>query len=185
MATHKNIGYNAFPITDNRSSMAAALAGKLLNARNESLNESMSDFEGSSNKLEFVKGIEGIDFINDSRSTNINAVWFALESMTKTTTWIMSIENRESFSDDLLDIIRQQVKNIVMLGVDNPELMELFSSMGINVEFSMYMEDAVRAAYYTSTAGDAVLFAPGTTSFGMYRTYRERGDKFKEAVAQL
>ncbi len=105
MATHKNIGYNAFPTTDNRSSMAAALAGKLLNARNESLNESLSDFEGSANKLELVKNIEGIDFINDSRSTNVNAVWFALESMTKPTTWIMSIEDRDSISDDLLDII--------------------------------------------------------------------------------
>ena len=73
MATNKHIGYNVFPTTDNRSSMAAALAGKLLHARNESLNESMSDFEGSSNKLEFVKSIEGVDFVNDSRSTNINA----------------------------------------------------------------------------------------------------------------
>ena len=185
MATHKNISYNAFPTTDNRSSMAAALAGKLLNARNESLNDSMSDFEGSANKLELVKSIEGIDFINDSRSTNINAVWFALESMTKPTTWIMSIENSDSISDELLDIIRDKVKHIVIMGVYKPEIFDFFAEQNIAVDFSMNMEDAVRTAYYAAAAGDAILFAPGTTSFGMYRTYRERGDKFKEAVAQL
>ena len=185
MATNKHIGYNAFPTTDNRSSMAAAVAGRLLHARNESLNESLSDFEGSANNLELVKSIEGIDFINDSRSTNVNAVWFALESMTKPTTWIMSIENRKSITDSLVDIINEKVKHIIILGVYNPEIYDFLASLDKEVDFSMNMEEAVRTAYYASAAGDAILFAPGTTSFGMYRTYRERGEKFKEAVAQL
>lgn len=185
MAAHKNIGYNVFPTTDNRSSMAAALAGKLINARNESLNESMSDFEGSSNKLELVKTIEGIDFINDSRSTNINAVWFALESMTKPTTWIMSIDDRDNISDELVEVVKDKVKHIVILGVYNPEIFDFFVEMGKDVDFTMNMEEAVRTAYYAAAAGDVILFAPGTISFGMYRTYRERGEKFKEAVAQL
>ena len=185
MATNKNIGYNVFPTTDNRSSMAAAVAGKLIHARNESLNESMSDFEGSANNLELVKTIEGRDFINDSRSTNANAVWFALESMTKPTTWIMSIEDRENISDSLVDIINEKVKHIVIMGVYKPEIFDFFAEQNIAVDFTMNMEDAVRTAYYAAAAGDAILFAPGTTSFGMYRTYRERGDKFKEAVAQL
>ncbi len=185
MATHKHIGYNAFPNTDNRSSMAAALAGKLLRARNESLNECLSDFEGSSNKLELVKTIEGIDFINDSRSTNINAVWFALESMTKPTTWIMSIDNPENITNELVEIIEEKVKHIVILGVYNSDIYNFFVEKGMDVDVYMNMEEAVRAAYYAAAAGDAVLFAPGTTSFSMYRTYRERGEKFKEAVAQL
>jgi UDP-N-acetylmuramoylalanine--D-glutamate ligase len=184
--THKHIAYNAFPTTtDTGSSMASILAGKLLRARNESLNESLSDFEGSSNKLELVKNIEGIDFINDSRSTNVNAVWFALESMTKPTTWIMSIDNRENLSDELLEIVEEKVKHIVMLGVYNSDIYNFFVQTGIAVDVYMNMEEAVRAAYYNAAPGDAVLFAPGTTSFGMYRTYRERGEKFKEAVAQL
>lgn len=185
MATNKNIGYNVFPTTDNRNSMAAAVAGRLLHARNQSLNESLSDFEGSANNLELVKTIEGRDFINDSRSTNANAVWFALESMTKPTTWIMSIEDRENISDSLVDIINEKVKHIIILGVYNPEIMEFLSGLGKQVDCCMNMEDAVRTAYYTSDSGDAILFAPGTISFGMYRTYRERGDKFKDAVAQL
>lgn len=185
MAANKNISYNTFPTTEHRTSMAAALAGKLLNARNESLNESMSDFEGSANHLELVKTINGIDFINDSRSTNVNAVWFALESMTKPTTWIMSIENRESITDELIDIVNEKVKHIVILGVYNHEVYDFFASLGKDVDFTMNMEDAVRTAYYACANGNAILFAPGTTSFGMYRTYRERGEKFKEAVAQL
>ncbi|MCQ2270300.1 MAG: hypothetical protein MJZ52_03615 [Bacteroidales bacterium] len=185
MGANKNIGYNNFPTTDNRTSMAAALAGKLLHARNESLNESMSDFEGSANHLELVKTINDIDFINDSRSTNVNAVWFALESMTKPTTWIMSIDNREVITDELIDIVNEKVKHIIILGVYNPEIYDFFADLGKEVDFSMNMEDAVRTSFYASAGGDAVLFAPGTTSFGMYRTYRERGDKFKEAVAQL
>lgn len=185
MGANKNIGYNIFPSTDNHTSMAAALAGKLLKARNESLNESMSDFEGSANHLEKVKTINGIEFINDSRSTSVNAAWFALESMTKSTTWIMSINERESISETLIDIIMEKVKRVIILGVFNPEIYELMEDLGKPVDFSANLEEAVRTAFYASNSGDAVLFAPGTTSFGMYRTYRERGEKFVEAVAQL
>lgn len=185
MATNKNIGYNVFPTTDNRSSMAAAVAGRLIHARNESLNESMSDFEGSANNLELVKTIEGIDFINDSRSTNANAVWFALESMTKPTTWIMSIDKRENLTEDLIDIVNEKVKHIIIVDVYNTEVYDLVSGMDKMVDVCDNLEDAVRTAYYASAAGDAILFAPGTTSFGMYHTYRERGEKFKDAVAQL
>ncbi len=185
MGANKNMGYNIFPSTDNHTSMAAALAGKLLKARNESLNESMSDFEGSANHLEKVKSIEGIEFINDSRSTSVNAAWFALESMSKPTTWIMSINDREAISDELIEIIKEKVHHVIVLGVFNPEISELMEDLGKTVDFSANLEEAVRAAFYASAFGDAVLFAPGTTSFGMYRTYRERGEKFKEAVAQL
>lgn len=185
MASHKNINYNVFPTTDNRTDMASALAGKLISARNESLNESLSDFEGSANNLELVKTINGIDFINDSRSTNANAVWFALESMSKPTTWIMSINNVEDIDDALVEIINERVKQIIILGVYNSDVFDFLAGLNKQVDFSMDMEDAVRTAFYACEAGDVVLFAPGTVSFGVYRTYRERGDKFKDAVAQL
>lgn len=185
MASHKNITYNAFPLTDNRTDMASALAGKLINARNESLNESLSDFEGSANNLELVKTINGIDFINDSRSTNANAVWFALESMSKPATWIMSMNDVHDIDDALVEIIAEKVKQIIILGVYNSDIFEFLANMNKQVDFSMDMEDAVRTAFYASEPGDVVLFAPGTVSFGVYKTYRERGDKFKDAVAQL
>lgn len=185
MGANKHIGYNVIPTTDDRTTMVGALAGKLINARNQSLNESMSDFEGSANNLELVKNINGIDFINDSRSTNVNAVWFALESMTKPTTWIMSIDKVENISESLIDTILEKVKHIIILGVYNPDVFDYLAEMGFQVDFSMDMEDAVRTAFYSCNPGDVVLFAPGTVSFGVYRTYRERGDKFKDAVAQL
>ena len=177
--------FNMFEKKNKVGDMAATLAETLIQARNESLRESLSDFENSEHKLEFVKTIGGIDFINDSRSTNINSVWFALESMTKPTTWIMNIAQLESITVDLLDIINEKVKLIVIQGVYNSAIYDFFSGLHKKVVFSMNLEDAVRSAYYSSQPGNAILFSPGTVSAGAYRTYRERGEKFKDAVAQL
>lgn len=165
--------------------MAATLAERLISTRNANLNESLSDFEGSAHKLELVKTIEGVDFINDSRSTNVNSVWFALESMTKPITWIMNIDKLEDISEDLLEVVNQKVNRIIIQGVYNLEIFDFFTGLNKEVQFSMNLEEAVRNAYYSCKQGDVVLFSPGNTSSGMYRTYRERGDKFKDAVAQL
>jgi len=185
MANQQQSFFNMFDKKNKVGDMAATLAEKLIQARNEGLKEAMSDFENMEHKLEFVKTIEGIDFINDSRSTNINSVWFALESMTKSTTWIMNIAQLESITDDLLDIINEKVKTIVIQGVYNSAIYDFFNGLHKKVIFSMSLEDAVRSAFYSSSAGEVILFSPGTVSAGAYRTYRERGEKFKDAVAQL
>jgi len=164
---------------------AATLSQNLIRLRSESLQESLSDFENSEHKLEFVKNIEGVDFINDSRATNANAVWFALENMTQPVTWITNMSSVDIITEDLQQLIREKVKIIVIQGVYNTAVEDFFKRMNKDVYMVMNLEDAVRTAFYSSSADETVLFSPGVGSTGMYRTYRERGEKFKEAVAQL
>jgi UDP-N-acetylmuramoylalanine--D-glutamate ligase len=164
---------------------ATTLSQNLVRLRNESLQESLSDFENSAHKLEFVKNIEGVDFINDSRATNANAVWFALESMTQPVTWITNMNDVEIITEDLKQLIQEKVKIAVIQGVYSSTLEDFFKKMNKDVYIVMNLEDAVRTAFYASSSEETILFSPGVVSAGMFRTYRERGEKFKEAVAQL
>jgi len=164
---------------------AATISQNLIKLRSESLQELLSDFENTEHKLEFVKTIEGVDFINDSRATNANAVWFALESMHQPVIWISNMNNIELIPDDLRELIQEKVKIVVIQGVYNSVLEHFFRKMNKDVYSVMGIEDAVRTAFYAGSSNETVLFSPGVPSAGMYRTYRERGEKFKEAVAQL
>ena len=164
---------------------AATLSQNLIQLRSESLQELLSDFENTEHKLEFVKTIEGVTFINDSRATNPNAVWFAMESMPEPITWITHINSVELITEDLKQIIQEKVKVIVLQGVYNTSVEDFFKKMNKEVYMVGDMEDAVRTAFYASSSDETILFSPGVVSSGMYRTYRERGEKFKEAVAQL
>jgi len=164
---------------------AATLSQNLIRLRSESLVETLSDFENSEHKLEFVKTIEGVDFINDSRATNANAVWFAMENLPQPIIWITNMNNVELINEDLRQIIQEKVKIVVIQGVYNTALEDFFKKMNKNVYMVMSLEDAVRTAFYAGSSDETVLFSPGVVSVGMYRTYRERGEKFKEAVAQL
>jgi len=164
---------------------AATLSQNLIRLRSESLVETLSDFENSEHKLEFVKTIEGVDFINDSRATNANAVWFAMENLPRSIIWITNMNNVELINEDLRQIIQEKVKIIVIQGVYNTALEDFFKKMNKDVYTVMSLEDAVRTAFYAGSSDETVLFSPGVVSAGMYRTYRERGEKFKEAVAQL
>ncbi len=185
MAKEKKNLYDLYNNSQESNSMMAALANKMIAARSKGIQTILSDFEGSEHKLEYVKTIEGVDFINDSRSTNPNAVWFALESMTKPTHWIMNMDNQEEINDDLLKLIDTKVKNIIIQGVYNSTILNFFTGLKKNVFFSMNLEEAVRTAFYAAERGETILFSPGTKSSGLYPTYRERGNKFKNAVAQL
>jgi len=164
---------------------AATLSQNLIRLRSESLQESLSDFENSEHKLEFVKTIEGVVFINDSRATNANAVWFAMENMPQPITWITNMNSVELITEDLKQIIQEKVKIIVIQGVYNSALEDFFKSMNKDVYMVMSLEDSVRTAFYASSSDETILFSPGVVSAGMHRTYRERGERFKEAVAQL
>jgi len=164
---------------------AATLPQNLIRLRSESLQETLSDFENSEHTLEFVKTIEGVDFINDSRATNANAVWFAMENMTQPVVWITNMNSVDLITDDLKKMIREKVKIVVMQGVYNTALEEFFKKMERDVYMVISLEDAVRTAFYAASSDETILFSPGVVSAGMYRTYRERGEKFKEAVAQL
>jgi UDP-N-acetylmuramoylalanine--D-glutamate ligase len=164
---------------------AATLSQNLIHLRSESLQELLSDFENTEHKLEFVKNIEGVDFVNDSRATNSNAVWFAIESMHQPIIWITNINDQDLITEDLKQVIQEKVKIIVMQGAYNTALEDFFKKMNKDVYMVINLEDAVRTAFYAGSSEETVLFSPGVVSSGMYRTYRERGKKFKEAVAQL
>ena len=164
---------------------AATLSQNLINLRNENLQELLSDFENTEHKLEFVKSIEKVDFVNDSRATNANAVWFSMETMHQPVIWITNMNNTELITEDLKQVINKKVKVVVMQGVYNTAMEHFFKEMNKEVYVVMDLEDAVRTAFYAGNAEETVLFAPGVVSTGMYRTYRERGEKFKNAVAQL
>ena len=164
---------------------AATISENLINLRNESLQELLSDFENTEHKLEYVKTIEGVDFVNDSRATNTNAVWFAMETMNQPIIWITNMNRTELITEDLNQLIQEKVKIVVIQGVYNTVMENFFRSMNKEVYSVMDMEDAVRTAFYAGDNEGTVLFAPGVVSTGKYRTYRERGEKFKDAVAQL
>lgn len=181
----KKTDFYIFDKESENLTMAASLSKRLINIRDQNLKESLSDFEGNEHRMERVKKINDILFINDSRATSTNAVWFALESMNNPTTWIMNISNIDVIDERLLESINEKVKTVVIQGVYNSEIIDFFTGLGKNVSFAMNLEDAVRAAFYSSEPGDTVLFSPGVASMGMYRTYRERGTRFKEAIAQL
>lgn len=186
MANKQNKGiYKIVSNLQNNGDMSSSLKSKLLRVRNKGLEDSLSDFEGSEHKLELVKNINNIDFINDSKSTTINGVWFALESMTRPVTWITSANDLDSIINQLHSIISAKVTTIVLLGVYDTAIHNYFSKMNKRVISSMNMEDAVREAFYASEPNDVILFSPGVVSTGSYTTYRERGDAFKSAVAQL
>jgi UDP-N-acetylmuramoylalanine--D-glutamate ligase len=185
MATQRKSIYQVIDKFGSSGDMAATLNNKLINLRSESLAESLNDFENSTHKLEYVKSIDGIDFINDSRSTNVNSVWFALESMSKPTIWIMSINSVDLISEELIDLVNEKVKTIIIQGVYNSAIYDFFKGLKKEVIFSMNLEEATRSAFYSGQSGDVVLFSPGVVSGGMFKTYRERGDMFKDAVSQL
>jgi UDP-N-acetylmuramoylalanine--D-glutamate ligase len=164
---------------------AATLSQNLIRLRSESLQELLSDFENTEHKLEFVKNIEGVDFVNDSRATNANAVWFAMESMQQPIIWITNMSNTELITEDLKQLIQEKVKIVVIQGVYNTAFEDFFKRMNKDVYSVGDLEEAVRTAFYAGSSEETVLFSPGVAGTGMYRTYRERGEKFKEAVAQL
>lgn len=157
----------------------------LINARNQALNKIFMNFEGDHHKLEHVKTIRGIDFIDDAQSHNSNAVWYALESMYKPTTWIMNMSQIEMITEHLLDTIDRKVEKIVIQGVYNSEIVDFFTGLGKKVIFAMNLEDAVRSAFYACEKGEVILFSPGSPVDGVYSSFDERGNKFKSAVSQL
>ena len=185
MPTNKTNNFRLFEQEKERTNpMVATLADRLIEIRKKNIAASMSDFEGSAHKLQKVKTVNGVDFIDDARSTNINAVWYSLSSMTKPTVLITNLDDVQKISDDLIEKVEEKVKCIVLQGVYNTDVFARFSELQVPVYGEMNMEDAVSQAYYLCERGYAVLFAPGMAgTVGI--SYREKGEQFQNAVAQL
>ncbi|MDO8930697.1 MAG: UDP-N-acetylmuramoyl-L-alanine--D-glutamate ligase [Bacteroidota bacterium] len=167
------------------NSMAAGISGMAVNIRNEMVRESMADFKGVEHRLERFLKVHGIEFINDSKATNINSTWYALESMSQPTVWIVGGIDKGNDYAQLTELVKKKVKAIVCLGIDNSKIMEAFKHIGIDMVETKSMADAVRSAYYLARNGDTVLLSPACASFDLFENYEDRGYQFKNAVKEL
>lgn len=172
-------------IKNNHTSMAAGIGSKLVGLRKVSIRECLSDFQNVEHKLEFVANIHGIEFINDSKATNINSVWYALESVNKPVVWIAGGIDKGNDYSKIADLVREKVKAIVCLGLDNTKLFDAFYGQVQVMQEADSAEDAVRKAYALACKGDQVLLSPACASFDLFENYEERGNQFKKAVIDL
>lgn len=167
------------------NSMAAGIAARILDIRKDVVRESFSDFENIEHRLEFVSAVHGIEFVNDSKATNVNSTWYALESMQKPVIWIAGGVDKGNDYTMLTDLVKSRVKAIVCLGVDNKKLIEAFKGIVPVITESGSAEEAVQAAYQLGKKGDVVLLSPACASFDLFENYEDRGRKFKAAVRTL
>lgn len=167
------------------NSMAAAIAGKVLNIRKDVIRESLADFQGVEHRLEPVITVCGIHFINDSKATNVNSVWYALECMETDIVWIAGGIDKGNDYSELFQLVKKKVKAVVCLGKDNKKIIEAFKDKVHTVVETSSMEEAVRTSYYLAAKGDTVLLSPACASFDLFTNYEDRGRQFKNAVRNL
>lgn len=167
------------------NSMAAAIAGKVLNIRKKVIRESLADFQGVEHRLEPVITVCGIDFINDSKATNVNSTWYAIECMENNIVWIVGGIDKGNDYSELFPVVRKKVKAIVCLGKDSRKIVEAFKDKVATIVETNSMEEAVRSSYYLAKKGETVLLSPACASFDLFKNYEDRGRQFKQAVRNL
>ncbi|MFA6334506.1 MAG: UDP-N-acetylmuramoyl-L-alanine--D-glutamate ligase [Bacteroidales bacterium] len=167
------------------NSMAAAITGKVLDIKNEVLRESLSSFKGVEHRLEKVLKVKNVLYINDSKGTNVNSTWYALESMTTPVIWIAGGKDKGNDYSPLFDLVKEKVRAIICLGVDNRKLHSVFEDKVEAMYDTLSAEEAVRTAYNIARPGDTVLLSPACASFDLFKNYEDRGKQFKEAVQNL
>lgn len=167
------------------NSMAAAIVGQLYNLRKETIRESLQDFENAEHRLEFVAKVGGIEFINDSKATNVNSAWYALECSDAPLIWIAGGQDKGNDYALLKPLVREKVKFIVCLGKDNRKIHEAFMNDVDMIINTTSAKEAVNVAYRFATKGDKVLLSPACASFDLFENYEDRGRQFKKAVRDL
>jgi len=167
------------------NSMASGIAAKVLELRDEAIRESMGDFTNIEHRLEHVARISGIDFINDSKATNVNSVWYALESMTTDVVLILGGVDKGNDYHMLKDLVKSKVRAIVCLGKDNKRIHEAFEDDVEIIVNTFSASEAVQVAYHLAKKGDTVLLSPACASFDLFKNYEDRGNQFKQAVREL
>ena len=167
------------------NSMAAGIAARLIDIRKEEIRESLSDFRNVEHRLEFVSTVHGIDFINDSKATNVNSTWYALESFNKPVILILGGVDKGNDYSSLLKLVKEKVKAIVCLGTDNKKIIKTFKSVVPTIVETATAEEAVKASYSLGKKGDVVLLSPACASFDIFENYEDRGRQFKKAVKNL
>ena len=167
------------------NSMAAGIAARVLEIRKDVVRESLSDFQNVEHRLEHVALVHGIEFINDSKATNVNSAWYALESMDKPVIWVAGGVDKGNDYASLLPLVKQKVKAIVCLGTDNAKIHKAFEGVVPTIMDTASAEEAVITANSIAETGDVVLLSPACASFDLFENYEERGRKFKAAVKGL
>ncbi|MFP4664060.1 MAG: UDP-N-acetylmuramoyl-L-alanine--D-glutamate ligase [Bacteroidales bacterium] len=167
------------------NSMAAGAIAQVLRIKKESIRNSLMDFKNVEHRLEPVVKVHGIDFINDSKATNINSAWYALESINTKIVWIVGGIDKGNDYSQMEDLVKEKVKAIVCLGKDNHRIHEAFDGKVESIVDTQSMKDAVTSAYYLAKDGDTVLLSPACASFDLFDNYEDRGSQFKSAVRSL
>jgi UDP-N-acetylmuramoylalanine--D-glutamate ligase len=167
------------------NTMAAGIAGSVMGVRKEFLRDSFQTMESLEHRMSTVATIRGVEFINDSKSTNTNSAWYALESMTKPVILILGGVDKGNDYSFLMDLVKEKVKAIVCMGVDNRKIHEAFGKKVALMVDTESAKDAVEAAFHFAEKGDVVLLSPACASFDVFKNYEDRGMKFIEAVKEL
>jgi UDP-N-acetylmuramoylalanine--D-glutamate ligase len=167
------------------NSLASGITSRILEIRKEVVRESLSDFVNVEHRLEFVAKVHGIEFINDSKATNVNSTWFALESMDKPTVWIVGGIDKGNDYTDLIPLVKDKVKAIICLGKDNTKIMQEFKDVVEDIYEARTAMEAVAYGYRLAKKDETVLLSPACASFDLFDNYEERGNEFKKAVRAL
>ena len=167
------------------NSMAAALSASILDIKKETIRKALSDFQSVEHRLEYVDTIAGVRYINDSKATNVNSTWYALESMTQPTVLILGGKDKGNDYTEIEDFVKEKVKAIVCLGVDNDKLHKFFDDKVSAIADARSMQEAVEKCSQFATEGDTVLLSPCCASFDLFKNYEDRGEQFKACVKNL
>lgn len=167
------------------NSLAAAVAARTVDISDEVIRASLSDFEGIEHRLENVAKVKGVSFINDSKATNVNSTWYALECQSEPVIWIVGGVDKGNDYDELKEVVGQKVKAIICLGVDNAKIVHSFKDIVPIIEETQSMQQAVKLGYQMGKKGDVVLLSPACASFDLFENYEERGKQFKLCVREL
>lgn len=168
-----------------KNAMAASMAAMLVKVRKETIRQSIQSFQGAPHRLEKVLRINHVQYINDSKATNVNATYFALDGMQKPIVWIVGGVDKGNDYTSLMPMVREKVKAIICLGVDNTKLKETFGNVIDFIVEAASMDEAVGMAYKISERGDTVLLSPACASFDLFENYEDRGNQFKAAIRKL
>ena len=167
------------------NSMAAGLAAQILHIHNDVIRESLQQFAGVNHRLQYVATVKGVRYINDSKATNVNSCWYALESMTTPTVLILGGTDKGNDYSEIDQLVREKCHTLIFMGKDNSKLIQHFGALGAKYISTDNLTDALQAAYHAASEGDTVLLSPCCASFDLFKNYEDRGEQFMNAVRNL
>ena len=167
------------------NSMAAGISANVAGIRKETIREALKTFAGVEHRLEKVAKVNGVEYINDSKATNVNSCWYALQSMKSKTILILGGKDKGNDYTEIADLVREKCVGLIYMGLHNEKLHDFFDPFGLPVADVQSMQDAVDAAYRMAQKGEAVLLSPCCASFDLFKSYEDRGEQFKECVRKL